>query len=130
MPRMALTNGNSMKMKSLFAPYLSLMHAFKIRADDCIEILKESHYTPVDILREYATLKIDGGRQSGKTKAVAEFAAAAILLSAYLLAVLARGKAGCQFLQAKERPLNKAAHKSLQTAAAQFELATAVYCQV
>lgn len=66
---------NKMKMKSLFAPYLSLMHSFKIRADDCIEILKESHYTPIDILREYATLKIDGGRQSGKTKAIAEFAA-------------------------------------------------------
>ncbi len=37
---------------------------------------------------------------------------------------------GYQFLQAKESPLNKAAHKFLQTAAALFELATAVYCQV
>lgn len=61
-------------MKSLFAPYLSLMHAFKARADERIEHLKESHYTGIDLLREYGTLKLDGGRQSGKTKAIAEFA--------------------------------------------------------
>lgn len=63
-------------MKSLFAPYLSLMHAFKIRADERIGQLKElKYYSNIDLLREYGTLRLDGGRQSGKTKAVAEFAA-------------------------------------------------------
>ncbi|CCI88692.1 phage protein [Yersinia phage phiR1-RT] len=63
-------------MKYLTAPYLTLMNAFNIRSEAVLS--KEtgfiSQYSRINILAEYRTLRIDGGRQSGKTEAVALFA--------------------------------------------------------
>lgn len=60
-------------MKYLTPIYLTLMHGFKVHADYVLSrVHPELNY--ISILQEYCTLRMDGGRQSGKTKAVAEFA--------------------------------------------------------
>lgn len=62
-------------MKYLTAPYLTLMHAFHTRADSCLEQYKDQpQYSLHALMQEYCTLRIDGGRQSGKTEAVSQFA--------------------------------------------------------
>ncbi|BBC78182.1 hypothetical protein KNT65_gp134 [Escherichia phage EcS1] len=62
-------------MKYLTPIYLTLMHAFNNRADDCLEDKNNKGLHPISLLQEYCTLRIDGGRQSGKTEAVSRFAA-------------------------------------------------------
>ena len=59
-------------MKYLTAPYLTLMHAFKAHADLMLEKYKP-YASPIELLGEYSTLRLDGGRQSGKTEAVVQF---------------------------------------------------------
>lgn len=59
-------------MKYLTAPYLTLMHAFKAHADLMLEKYKP-YGSPVELLAEYGTLRLDGGRQSGKTEATVQF---------------------------------------------------------
>lgn len=61
-------------MKYLTAPYLTLMHAFHTHADKCLEQKHINHYRVLDLMREYCTLRLDGGRQSGKTEALVSFA--------------------------------------------------------
>lgn len=70
---MALNFGN--KMKYLTPLYLSLMHAFKDHAFKRLDALENSCMYPISMMQEYGTLRIDGGRQSGKTEAAALFAA-------------------------------------------------------
>ena len=62
------------KMKYLTAPYLTLMHAFYAHADD---VLSNQKYEPSRIsnMQEYCTLRLDAGRQTGKTEAASLFAA-------------------------------------------------------
>ena len=62
------------KMKYLTAPYLTLMHAFKNHADNRLDHPNTTHYHPTALMQEYCTLRLDGGRQTGKTEAVAQFA--------------------------------------------------------
>lgn len=64
-------------MKYLTAPYLTLMNAFKDRSEAVLSDKTGfiSQYSRTNILAEYRTLRIDGGRQSGKTEAAALFAA-------------------------------------------------------
>ncbi|BAQ22774.1 hypothetical protein AU156_gp124 [Edwardsiella phage PEi20] len=64
----------NLKMKYLTAPYLTLMHAFHAHADD---VLSNQKYEQDRIanMQEYCTLRLDAGRQTGKTEAVALFAA-------------------------------------------------------
>ena len=62
-------------MKYLTPIYLTLMHAFKDAADSRLN--NEDYrriYDPVGLMSEFGTLRIDGGRQTGKTAAVAQFA--------------------------------------------------------
>lgn len=61
-------------MKYLTAPYLTLMHSFRIRADRCLDEYSEPGFSQHALMQEYTTLRIDGGRQSGKTEAAAQFA--------------------------------------------------------
>lgn len=62
-------------MKYLTAPYLTLMHAFHTHADSCLEEYKNQRgHSLHALMQEYCTLRIDGGRQSGKTEAVSQFA--------------------------------------------------------
>lgn len=63
------------KMKYLTPLYLSLMHAFKDHAFKRLDALENSCMYPISMMQEYGTLRIDGGRQSGKTEAAARFAA-------------------------------------------------------
>lgn len=60
-------------MKYLTAPYLTLMHAFHAHADSCLEEQREGTSLHA-LMQEYCTLRIDGGRQSGKTEAASQFA--------------------------------------------------------
>ncbi|QYN80568.1 hypothetical protein [Kosakonia phage Kc304] len=60
-------------MKYLTPIYLTLMHAFSNRADNRLEELKDQKLYPISLMQEYCTLRIDAGRQSGKTEAVAQF---------------------------------------------------------
>lgn len=60
----------------LTSNYLSLMNAFKHHSDarvDQLDAIYPKHST--SLLAEYCTLRIDGGRQSGKTSATVQFAA-------------------------------------------------------
>ncbi|AEO97072.1 endoribonuclease [Salmonella phage vB_SenM-AKM_NP4] len=61
----------------LTAPYLSLMNAFTHHSDARVdEICKNGWVPPLEtLLKEYCTLRLDGGRQSGKSIAVTNFAA-------------------------------------------------------
>lgn len=60
-------------MKYLTAPYLTLMNAFKDHSED---VLSKQTYKQDRIanMQEHCTLRIDGGRQTGKTEAVSMFA--------------------------------------------------------
>lgn len=62
-------------MKYLTAPYLTLMHAFKDRAFERLDSPDYAYLHPISRLQEYGTLRIDGGRQTGKTEAASQFAA-------------------------------------------------------
>lgn len=62
-------------MKYLTAPYLSLMNAFKDHSDDVIsQYENQKHYSRIALMQEYRTLRLDGGRQTGKTEAASMFA--------------------------------------------------------
>lgn len=60
-------------MKYLTAPYLTLMNAFKDHSED---VLSKQPYPKSRIanMQEHCTLRLDGGRQTGKTEAVSMFA--------------------------------------------------------
>lgn len=60
-------------MKFLTGPYLALMNAFVDRSKD---VLSKQKYEQNRIanMQEYCTLRLDGGRQSGKTEALSLFA--------------------------------------------------------
>lgn len=62
-------------MKYLTAQYLSLMHAFTDHAISRLDNPENSWQYPIAMLQEYGTLRLDGGRQTGKTEAVSQFAA-------------------------------------------------------
>lgn len=61
-------------MKFLTPIYQTLMHAFKDRAFERFDSMK-SFMEPISLMQEYGTLRLDAGRQSGKSKATASFAA-------------------------------------------------------
>lgn len=66
------------KMRTfLTGPYLSLMNAFTHHSDARVEEICKNDYIPPfeDLLKQYCTLRLDGGRQSGKSTAVTNFAA-------------------------------------------------------
>lgn len=70
----ALSNWN-LKMKYLTPIYLTLMHAFKDAANRRLN--NEDYqriYDPIGLMHEFGTLRIDGGRQTGKTEAAVQFA--------------------------------------------------------
>lgn len=51
------------------------MHAFKDAADRRLNDEEYRRtYDPIGLMHEYGTLRIDGGRQTGKTEAIAQFA--------------------------------------------------------
>ncbi|AIA80028.1 hypothetical protein JS09_061 [Escherichia phage vB_EcoM_JS09] len=60
----------------LTGPYLSLMNAFTHHSDARVEEICKNGYAPPfeDVLKQYCTLRLDGGRQSGKSTAVTNFA--------------------------------------------------------
>lgn len=60
-------------MKFLTPLYLALMHAFSDRAQEIVDKVSPEHSSRM--MQEYSTLRLDGGRQSGKTAAVVQFAA-------------------------------------------------------
>lgn len=60
-------------MKMLTPLYLALMHAFSDRAQEIVG--KFGPENSARIMQEYSTLRLDGGRQSGKTTAVVQFVA-------------------------------------------------------
>ena len=62
------------KMKFLTPVYLTLMHAFADRALERLDGPNWVHLNPISKMQEFGTLRIDGGRQTGKSTAVAEFA--------------------------------------------------------
>lgn len=70
---MAPNFGNNMKY--LTSQYLSLMHAFTDHAISRLDNPDNSWMYNIAMLQEYGTLRLDGGRQTGKTEAVAQFAA-------------------------------------------------------
>ncbi|WPK18059.1 hypothetical protein [Escherichia phage BYEP02] len=55
----------------LTGPYLSLMNAFTHHSDARVEEICKNDYIPPfeDLLKQYCTLRLDGGRQSGKSTA-------------------------------------------------------------
>ncbi|AHY25091.1 hypothetical protein AVV36_gp129 [Pectobacterium bacteriophage PM2] len=61
-------------MSYLTAPYLTLMNAFKHHSYECLDRNKGQNIYPTDLIRDFCTLRIDGGRQTGKTEAVSYFA--------------------------------------------------------
>ena len=61
-------------MKHLTPIYLTLMHAFRDAADRRLNNPNYSFYEPSCLMREYGTLRLDGGRQTGKTAAFCQFA--------------------------------------------------------
>ncbi|UNA02476.1 hypothetical protein [Serratia phage SP1] len=62
-------------MKQLTQLYSALMHAHKDRVISLEEQKTRFEYmSPIQIYQEYCTLRLDGGRQSGKTTASVEFA--------------------------------------------------------
>ncbi|WPK28792.1 hypothetical protein [Escherichia phage vB_EcoM_EP32a] len=52
----------------LTGPYLSLMNAFTHHSDARVEEICKNGYVPPfeEVLKQYCTLRLDGGRQSGK----------------------------------------------------------------
>lgn len=58
-------------MKFLTPIYSTLMHAFKDHAFEAFDSHK--HYHRIALMQEYGTLRIDGGRQTGKTAATVQF---------------------------------------------------------
>ncbi|QOI66604.1 hypothetical protein [Erwinia phage FBB1] len=62
-----------MKKPMLTYNYLALMHAFRNHADYVLERDKNRYLNSIGMMQEYCTLRIDGGRQTGKTEAVTEF---------------------------------------------------------
>lgn len=60
----------------LTSNYLSLMNAFKHHSDTRVDYLDPVYpKKTINLLKDYCTLRLDGGRQSGKTSAVNQFAA-------------------------------------------------------
>lgn len=60
----------------LTSNYLSLMNAFKHHSDIRVDQLSNDYLKySTSLLAEYCTLRLDGGRQSGKTVATTHFAA-------------------------------------------------------
>ncbi|QQG32170.1 hypothetical protein CkP1_0129 [Citrobacter phage CkP1] len=51
------------------------MHAFKDRAIERLDGKARSFLDSICLMQEFGTLRLDGGRQTGKTEAVAQFAA-------------------------------------------------------
>ena len=78
MPRNGPQNLKRNNMRTfLTGPYLSLMNAFTHHSDARIEELckTDCYIPPMEVLlKEYCTLRMDGGRQSGKSTAVTDFA--------------------------------------------------------
>jgi hypothetical protein len=62
-------------MQFLTPIYLTLMHAFADRAIERLDSNQYTWYGPEAKMDMFGTLRIDGGRQTGKTSAVAQFAA-------------------------------------------------------
>lgn len=62
-------------MKFLTPIYLTLMHAFAERAIERLDSDQYAWYEPASRMQEFGTLRLDGGRQTGKTSAIAQFAA-------------------------------------------------------
>lgn len=63
-------------MQYLTYPYLTLMHAFKDHAFECLDSNSPWNFlTPMSRVSEFGTLRLDGGRQTGKSEAAALFAA-------------------------------------------------------
>jgi hypothetical protein len=62
------------KMKYLTPVYLTMMYAFKDRALERLDGETWDYLSPISKMQEFGTLRIDGGRQTGKTSAAAEFA--------------------------------------------------------
>lgn len=62
-------------MKFLTPIYLTLMHAFAERAIERLDSDQYTWYEPASRMQEFGTLRLDGGRQTGKTSALAQFAA-------------------------------------------------------
>lgn len=64
-------------MQYLTYPYLTLMHAFKDRAFERLDPHNDywKCLTPMSRVSEFGTLRLDGGRQTGKSEAAALFAA-------------------------------------------------------
>lgn len=59
-----------MKKKYLTPLYLAMMHAFA----DTARAAEESPYLSLpQVIEEYRTLRLDGGRQTGKTQAIVQF---------------------------------------------------------
>lgn len=61
-------------MKFLTPIYSTLMHAFVERSDEIVEMMNRQNISRAYQMMEYRTLRLDGGRQSGKSTACAEFA--------------------------------------------------------
>lgn len=61
-------------MKFLTPIYLALMHAFADRAIERLDSDRYTWYNPEARMGEFGTLRLDGGRQTGKTSAVVQFA--------------------------------------------------------
>lgn len=63
-----------MKKPMLTYNYLALMHAFRNHADYVLEQYANNKYlSSIGLMQEYCTLRIDGGRQTGKTESAVEF---------------------------------------------------------
>jgi hypothetical protein len=72
-PRNGPTNQRN-KMKYLTPVYLTMMYAFTDRALERLDGPDWDYISPVGKMQEFGTLRIDGGRQTGKSTAVADFA--------------------------------------------------------
>lgn len=62
-------------MKFLTPIYLTLMHAFADRAEQQLERLSKMNISRPYFNMEYRTLRLDAGRQSGKSSALLQFEA-------------------------------------------------------
>lgn len=62
-----------MKKPMLTPIYLTLMHAFRQHADYVLERDSNRGLDEISMMQEYCTLRLDAGRQTGKSESVAEF---------------------------------------------------------
>ncbi|AWD90551.1 hypothetical protein KNT87_gp112 [Erwinia phage Cronus] len=60
-------------MKYLTPIYLTLMHAFRSHADAVLAKEHTKYLDRICIMQEYCTLRVDAGRQTGKSEAVTQF---------------------------------------------------------